>query len=339
MGAPVSSIVKSMCPLDCPDTCSIDVTVQEGRVTRIDGNHRNPLTEGYICGKVRGYAEHVYHPTRVLSPLVREPGTKKGEASFREASWDEALALVTTRLRAARDGLGGESILPCYYGGSNGKFTHDSADAALFARLGASRLHRGLCAAATTTAAVALYGAMPGVALDDYAHSKLIVVWGTNPHASGIHFVPIVQRAQAAGARLIVVDVHWNEEGGERNPRVLVNPEIVAASGTITWNEGCLSVPDFQADVERSEHVTLRATDLDGNPVEIETSGLEAVCFQHEIDHLDGILFIDRISRLKRGMYVRRREKLLRACDVTGADGVAERRDVAFLEPGNEPRP
>jgi peptide deformylase len=115
-----------------------------------------------------------------------------------------------------------------------------------------------------------------------------------------------------APVRLIVVDVHWNEEGGERSPRVLVNPEIVESSGTITWNEGCLSVPDFQAEVERAERVRLRATDLDGNPVEIEASGLEAVCFQHEIDHLDGILFIDRISRLKRSMYVRRREKQLR---------------------------
>jgi peptide deformylase len=115
-----------------------------------------------------------------------------------------------------------------------------------------------------------------------------------------------------APVRLIVVDVHWNEEGGERNPRVLVNPEIVEASGEITWNEGCLSVPDFQADVERAERVRLRATDLDGSPVEIEASGLEAVCFQHEIDHLDGTLFIDRISRLKRSLYVRRREKQLR---------------------------
>ena len=115
-----------------------------------------------------------------------------------------------------------------------------------------------------------------------------------------------------APVRLIVVDVHWNEEGAERNPRVLVNPKIVASSGTVTWNEGCLSVPDFQSDVERAEKVTLVATDLDGNAVEIETEGLEAVCFQHEIDHLDGLLFIDRISRLKRSMYVRRREKQLR---------------------------
>jgi peptide deformylase len=71
-------------------------------------------------------------------------------------------------------------------------------------------------------------------------------------------------------------------------------------------------VPDFQADVERFERVTLEATDLDGKPVRIEAEGLEAVCFQHEIDHLDGVLFIHRISRLKREMYVRKRKKQLR---------------------------
>jgi peptide deformylase len=115
-----------------------------------------------------------------------------------------------------------------------------------------------------------------------------------------------------AQVRLVVVDVNWTEEDGERSPRVLVNPELVHAEGRITWNEGCLSVPEFQADVERAERVRLRAQDLDGNPLEIEASGLEAVCFQHEIDHLDGILFIDRISRLKRSLYVRKREKQLR---------------------------
>jgi len=115
-----------------------------------------------------------------------------------------------------------------------------------------------------------------------------------------------------APVRLIVVDVNWTEEGAERSPRVLVNPEIVHAEGKITWTEGCLSVPEFQADVERAERVRLRAQDLDGNPLVIDASGLEAVCFQHEIDHLDGILFIDRISRLKRSLYVRKREKQLR---------------------------
>jgi peptide deformylase len=112
--------------------------------------------------------------------------------------------------------------------------------------------------------------------------------------------------------RLVVVDVGWTEEGAERRPHILVNPEIVHAEGKITWNEGCLSVPEFQAEVERASHVRLRASDLDGNALEIDASELEAVCFQHEIDHLDGVLFIDRISRLKRSMYVRKRMKQLR---------------------------
>ena len=115
-----------------------------------------------------------------------------------------------------------------------------------------------------------------------------------------------------APIRLIVVDTQWNEEGAEKNPLVLVNPRIVAREGSITWTEGCLSVPDFQADVERAERVTLEASDLDGSPVRIEAEGLQAVCFQHEIDHLDGVLFIDRISKLKRDLYVRKRKKQLK---------------------------
>jgi peptide deformylase len=112
--------------------------------------------------------------------------------------------------------------------------------------------------------------------------------------------------------RLIVVDTEWTREDGERNPLVLVNPEISEREGTITWTEGCLSVPDFEADVERAQRVRLAATDLEGMPVEIEAEELQAVCFQHEIDHLDGVLFIDRISRLKRSLYVKKRKKQLR---------------------------
>jgi len=112
--------------------------------------------------------------------------------------------------------------------------------------------------------------------------------------------------------RLIVVDTKWTEEDIARNPLILVNPEIVERDGKITWSEGCLSVPDFNAEVERASQVVLHARDLDGKPVEIEAEELEAVCFQHEIDHLDGILFIDRISRLKRSLYVQKRKKALR---------------------------
>ena len=112
--------------------------------------------------------------------------------------------------------------------------------------------------------------------------------------------------------RLIVTDTEWTAEDAERSPLILVNPVIEGAEGKIVRTEGCLSVPDFEAEVERAERVHLRAQNLDGEPIEIDAEGLQAVCFQHEIDHLDGILFIDRISRLKRDLYVRRRKKQLR---------------------------
>jgi peptide deformylase len=112
--------------------------------------------------------------------------------------------------------------------------------------------------------------------------------------------------------RLVVVDTEWTAEGAERNPLILVNPEILEREGTIAWNEGCLSVPDFEAEVERAERVLLRAWDLGGQELQLRAEGLQAVCFQHEVDHLDGVLFIDRISRLKRGRYVLKRKKQLK---------------------------
>jgi len=112
--------------------------------------------------------------------------------------------------------------------------------------------------------------------------------------------------------RLIVLDTEWTEEGADRDPLVLLNPEILESEGRATSNEGCLSVPDFSADVERALKVRVRGTDLDGNEVVEVAEDLRAFCFQHEIDHLDGILFIDRISRLKRSLYVKKRKKALR---------------------------
>ena len=112
--------------------------------------------------------------------------------------------------------------------------------------------------------------------------------------------------------RLIVLDIEWAQADGEKNPLVLVNPEILDADGKIVWSEGCLSVPDFEADVERAARVRVRARDLDWKETEIDAEELEAVCLQHEIDHLDGVLFIDRISRLKRNLYVQKRKKALR---------------------------
>ncbi|MEZ4278756.1 MAG: peptide deformylase [Myxococcota bacterium] len=111
--------------------------------------------------------------------------------------------------------------------------------------------------------------------------------------------------------RMFVIDTEWSDEEVGRNPKVVLNPEIAEREGRITWDEGCLSVPDYNAVVERDAKITLRGVDLDGNPILERAEGLRAVCIQHEVDHLDGILFIDRISRLKRGLYVKKRRKQL----------------------------
>lgn len=114
--------------------------------------------------------------------------------------------------------------------------------------------------------------------------------------------------------RLVVIDTEWTDEenGPGQNPTVMINPEILERDGSLTWTEGCLSVPDFQAEVERSARVSIRYTDLDGKEHTEAAEELRAVCFQHELDHLDGLLFIDRISRLKRNLYAKKRKKALK---------------------------
>jgi anaerobic selenocysteine-containing dehydrogenase len=196
--------VATVCPLDCPDSCSLDVTVQDGRITSIDGSEANPVTGGFICAKVRRFPERLYGADRLLYPAVRKG--PKGAASFARVSWDEALERIAERMLDARARWGGESILPYSYGGSNGLLTQDTSDATLFRRLGASRLARTVCAAPTGAANLALYGKMPSVTYEDFPEARLIVLWGANPSASGIHLVPYIREARRRGARLVVVD-------------------------------------------------------------------------------------------------------------------------------------
>ena len=208
METPMSSkhdlLVETACPLDCPDACSLAVTVRDGRVVTIDGTTRNPVTGGYICAKVRRFGERVDGDARLMHPAVRVGA--KGAGAFSRIDWDEAIDLLAARFTETRESFGGEAILPFSYGGSNGLLTQDTTDARLFRLLGASRLARNVCAAPTGAAAGALYGKMPSTSYADYPHAKLIVVWGANPSASGIHLVPFIHDAVKAGARLVVVD-------------------------------------------------------------------------------------------------------------------------------------
>src|SRR5207247_2748899 len=167
LGGP-ASIVETACPLDCPDACSLAVTVHHGKLIEIDGSDKNPVTGGFICAKVRKFGDRIYGPDRLLYPAVRTG--RKGNGKFKRVPWDEALSLVVDRMTEAKRGAGGASILPFSYGGSNGLLTQDNLDAQLWRRFGTSRLARTVCAAPTGSVNDALYGKMASVTYQDYPH-------------------------------------------------------------------------------------------------------------------------------------------------------------------------
>jgi anaerobic selenocysteine-containing dehydrogenase len=225
----------SVCPLDCPDACSLDVRVEDGRVVAVDGSRDNPLTDGFICAKVRRLPEWLTGPDRLLRPAVRRG--RKGEGRFEDVTWDEALARVAEKLTEVRDVFGGEAILPYSYGGSNGLLSQDTTDARLFRRLGSSRLLRTVCAAPSGAAALGLYGKMPGVSFEDYPQARLIVVWGANPSATGIHLLPKIYEAQRSGAKLVVLDPRATALARRSDLHLALRPgtDLPVALAVIRW--------------------------------------------------------------------------------------------------------
>lgn len=192
------------CPLDCPDTCSLTVTVADGRIAKVDAAPGNPFTDGFICQKVKHHAQRVYAPERVTTPLIRV-GTK-GSGEFRAATWDEALELVVTKLRAAEEDAGPESVVPYVYN-SSAPLLQDEVGERLWRRFGASRVRHTICAATYGAAYSSMFGDMFSADPLDVIHSKLIVMWGANPTVSNTHFPPLVTRAQREfGAKVVVVD-------------------------------------------------------------------------------------------------------------------------------------
>ena len=130
----------------------------------------------------------------------------KGSGTFRRVTWDDALDTIAENLRQTVADHGGEAVLPLCYGGSNGMLTQDYADAILFRRLKTSRLLRTVCAAPTGAANMGLYGKMASVVYQDYPSARLIVTWGVNPGASGIHIMPYLKEARDNGSTIVVID-------------------------------------------------------------------------------------------------------------------------------------
>ena len=203
-----TKLVDTTCAMDCPDACSLEVTVKDDIIEEIRGHDDHPTSGGFICSKVTQFSRRVYHDSRLLYPMRRKGA--KGDEEFERISWEAAIGDITDRFRTIAAEWGPEAVLPYHYGGSNGALTDGFSDSLYFARLGASRLAKTICAAPTSEVSQGMYGKMPGVAFEDYPEAKCIIIWGANPRASNIHLVPFLQEAKRRGAFIAVVDPRRN---------------------------------------------------------------------------------------------------------------------------------
>lgn len=195
-----------VCTLDCPDTCSLTVTVDEGRILKVRGSHALPYTAGVICDKVmRHSAEFVHGEGRLLWPLRRVG--PRGSGQFERIGWDDALGEIHQRVTAVIDRFGPQAVMPLNYAGPHGMLSGDSMSLRFFHRLGASQLYRrALCGGVRSEAWAGTYGAVPGIGPEAAANAALNVVWGNNATVSNLHLVRQVRAAKRKGGRLAVID-------------------------------------------------------------------------------------------------------------------------------------
>ncbi|MGC2520132.1 MAG: molybdopterin oxidoreductase family protein [Burkholderiales bacterium] len=204
-------IVRAACPHDCPDTCAMQVTVENGVAVKVEGAKDHPFTQGTLCTKVSRYLERTYSKERLLFPLKRR-GRKgpagsgaNGKGEFTRISWDEALDAIAARFKAvAADDPQG--ILPYDYAGTMGQVQWHSMGKRFFHRLGASLLERTICSSAGKAGLKITLGGSFGMDPERFDEAKLILIWGSNPIVSNLHLWSRVQEAKRRGAKVIAID-------------------------------------------------------------------------------------------------------------------------------------
>jgi anaerobic selenocysteine-containing dehydrogenase len=255
MNAP-TEFARAVCPHDCPDTCAMRVTVENGRAIKVTGDPDHPPTQGVLCTKVSRYAERVHHPKRLTQPMKRVG--RKGEGRFEPISWDEACAIAATRLGEIAQ-RAPEAILPYSYAGTMGLVQGDSIAQRFFHKLGASRLDRTICAAAGAAGLRYTYGAGLGMHTEFFAESEVILIWGANPVASNLHFWTRAQEAKRNGARLIAIDPYRSLTAEKCHQHIALKP------GT----DGALALGMM--------HVLITEDRLDHDYIAAHTHGYEAL--------------------------------------------------------------
>ncbi len=219
-------IVNAACPHDCPDTCGMHVTVENGVAVKVEGAKDMPFTAGTLCTKVAHYLDRTYSKERVLHPLKRVGA--KGEGKFQRISWDEALDTIAARFKAiAADDPQG--ILPCSYAGTMGLVQYASMDRRFFQRLGATLLERTLCSSAGKVGMKITLGAGVGMDPERFDEAKLIILWGTNSIVSNLHLWSRAQAAKRRGAKLVAIDPYQSLTAAKCDQHVALLPGTDAA--------------------------------------------------------------------------------------------------------------
>ncbi|MDQ8001153.1 MAG: molybdopterin oxidoreductase family protein, partial [Pseudomonadota bacterium] len=216
-----NAVVRGACPHDCPDTCALVTTVQDGRAIKLQGNPDHRHTAGVLCTKVSRYIERNDHPERLTQPMRRVG--PKGAGRFEPVSWDLALDDIADRL-ARLSCNNPDTILPYSYAGTMGLVQGESMDRRFFHQLGASFLDRTICSTAGGDALVYTLGGKVGMRVEFFAEAKLILIWGSNSIASNLHFWRHAQAAKRAGARLVCIDPRRTETADKCDEHIALLP-------------------------------------------------------------------------------------------------------------------
>ncbi len=250
MATAETTTVKSVCPLDCPDTCSMLVTVEGQKAVALKGDPDHAFTRGFLCQKMARYLDRVYSPDRLLRPLRRVG--RKGEGRFEPISWDDALDTIAERFTAiARSGAGPQAILPHSYYGTMGKLQSSSLDRRFFHRLGASKLDRTICASAggagyEYTMGRGRLGADPMAV----PRCRFIVNWGSNTAHTNSHLWSLMIKAREQGASLVCIDPYRSPTAVRSDWHIQPRPGTDAALALglmhVIWRDG-LDDPEYLA--------------------------------------------------------------------------------------------
>ena len=229
-----TSTVLGACPHDCPDTCALVTTVQDGKAIKLQGNADHFHTGGVLCTKVSRYIERNDHAERLVQPLKRVG--PKGTGQFEPVTWEVALDDIAARLKSIAS-VNPEAILPYSYAGTMGLVQGESMDRRFFHKLGASLLDRTICSTAGGEAMVYTLGGKVGMRVEFFAEAKLILIWGSNSIGSNLHFWRHAQAAKRAGARLVCIDPRKTETADKCDEHIALLPGTDAALALALMHE------------------------------------------------------------------------------------------------------